>query len=60
MGVIVSSTTDRFGRHTETKVRTNKFEDFVIWVVSGFGRRLEWRMVHRIEKKKLKKIRGLK
>lgn len=56
MGVIASSTTDRFGNHTETKVHTNWFEDFFLNTVGKlFGREAEWRMVHRVEKRKLRK-----
>lgn len=55
MGVIKSSVTDINGKTTKTEVRTNSFEDFSIQVASRFGRGLEWRIVHRIEKRKLRK-----
>jgi hypothetical protein len=56
MGYITSSTTDINGKHTETKVRTNWLEDLVINTLGRlFGDKVEWRMVHFVEKRKLRR-----
>lgn len=55
MGVIKTSTTNRFGIKRTTTVRTNRLEDLVINAVGKLlGRGREWRLVHFIEKRKLK------
>lgn len=56
MGVIESTSTDRFGKTVRTEVRTNRFEDRLINTIGRcFGRGREWRLVHRVEKRKLKR-----
>lgn len=56
MGKIVTDTKDWFGKTTHTEVRTNRFEDFVINTVGHvLGRGREWRLVHWIEKRKLRR-----
>jgi hypothetical protein len=56
MGKIVTDTKDWFGKTTHTEVHTNRFEDFVINTVGHvLGRGREWRLVHWIEKRKLRR-----
>jgi hypothetical protein len=56
MGKIVSNTENIHGIKTHTEVRTNKLEDFVINTVGRiFGHGREWRLVHLIERRKLRK-----
>jgi len=58
MGKIVTSTTGIDGVKHETIVRTNQFEDFVINTIGRlFGEEREWRLVHFVEKLKLKRQR---
>lgn len=55
MGIIVTSTTNRDGIEHSTRVRTNKIEDFLLNAIGYFSNDLEWRAVHFVEKRKLKK-----
>jgi hypothetical protein len=59
MGKIVSTSTNRFGLKKKTEVRTNNLEDFAINTVGRlFGKGREWRLVHLIERRKLRKSHG--
>jgi len=55
MGKIRTSTIGRDGIKHETVVRTNQFDEFVIKIAGYFGRDQQWRVIHFIEKLKLKK-----
>lgn len=55
MGKIVSNKTDRHGVETRTEVQTNTLDEFVIWIAGSFGRERQWRVIHWIEKKKLRR-----
>lgn len=57
MGKINTTKVDRFGVETRTEVRTNRFEDFLIEACSLYGKGVEWRMVHLIERRKLRRTR---
>jgi hypothetical protein len=54
MSKIVSTVTDMHGITTRTEVRTNPFDEFVIWTAGVFGRNFRWRVIHFIEKRKLR------
>lgn len=55
MGKIVSTSTNRLGIKKRTEVKTNNLDEFVIWVAGRFGRKRQWRVIHWIEKKKLRR-----
>jgi uncharacterized membrane protein YoaK (UPF0700 family) len=55
VGVIGTSTTDIHGNEIHTEVITNNLDELMIRVAKHFGHKRMWRVIHWIERRKLRK-----
>jgi uncharacterized membrane protein YoaK (UPF0700 family) len=58
VGVIGTSTTDIHGNEIHTEVITNNLDELMIRVAKHFGHKRMWRVIHWIERRKLRKSHG--